>query len=155
MGQGVERDTASRPDDATQPSDPHRRMLLLARWSLERARESDREFRRLVNRRIKKLEYRRMKETAGTTIRENRDLSKLLREPGETEDDFHRRIRRDAARERRGVNAQTVRPYTKLSGLSEQERQKHKAERSRERKRKQRALMKQKLIQNVTKPSDE
>lgn len=123
----------------------HQKTMTAYRHDKQRAYDGDRELRRLSERRA----YRAAKEEAGATVRSYRSTKRLPRLLSESEEEFKKRIRRERDRERRGVSAETVRPYSDLSSLTPDQKTRRKAEQAAERKRKQRAREKVEAIGNL------
>lgn len=89
---------------------------------------------------VSRQKYRMEREAQGKTVRlyvrHEHDTQQL----GETHEEYSKRLHRDRARLRRGVNADTVRPWTDLSSLTEAEKAVHRRQLAKERKARQRQL---------------
>lgn len=132
-------------DDKQSQHVTHQKTMAAYRHDKQRAYDGDRELRRLSERRA----YRAAKEEAGGTVRRYRPTKAERRLPGEDDKEFGKRIRRERDRERRGLSAETVRPYSDLSSLTPDQKTRRKAEQAAERKRRQRAREKVEAIGNL------
>ncbi|KRE09492.1 hypothetical protein ASE63_21090 [Bosea sp. Root381] len=132
-------------DDKQSRHAAHQKTVAANRHDSQRAYDGDRHLRRLFERQA----YRKAKEEAGGTVRSYRSTKRLPRLPSESEEEFIKRIRRERERERRGVSAETVRPYVDLSSLTLAQKAQRKAEQAAERKRRQRAGEKARAMDNL------
>ncbi|KQR79276.1 hypothetical protein ASG03_12050 [Rhizobium sp. Leaf341] len=74
---------------------------------------------------VSRKKYREERAAQGLTVRPHTYHDHVPQQPHEHREDYEKRIHRDRERERRGVTAQTVRPYHDLSNMTEEEKAEH------------------------------
>ncbi len=86
--------------------------------------------------------YRLELAAEGKTVRRYFYHNHETQTPKESREDYERRLRRDRARTKRGVDAQTVRAWTDLSAMSDEEKLLHQRMLAKERKARSRSQQK-------------
>lgn len=97
-----------------------------------------------------RMKYRVERDLEGKTVRPYSFHDHEPQQPTETPEDYKRRLSRDRARARRGVDAQTVRSWTDLSSLSPKEKSLHQRRLAKERKARSRQQQSRLSIDNET-----
>lgn len=112
---------AEEPGDNISPHEKYRKgapmELLIQNWHAKRKEDVHRKV-AASSAATSRMKYRIERESEGRAVRPYSFHHHEPQQPTETRVDYERRISRDRARARRGVDAKTVRPWTDLSIMS-------------------------------------
>jgi hypothetical protein len=119
---------AEEPRDNLSPQEKYRKgapmELLIRNWHAKRKEDVHRKV-AASSAATSRMKYRIERELEGRTVRPYSFHHHEPQQPAETRVDYERRLSRDRARARRGVDAKTVRPWTDLSLMLPEEKLLH------------------------------